>query len=215
MADKAMNLFGTRDTLNVGGKQLYFYNLNKLQGHDVSRLPVSIQVLLQRVAGLTDRGTDGRHIAECVEQAVVVNQAVVAGHGDLHAGLVELAAVGFAFVAQDIQFGGLDQGRRQALELLHAGLQWRGVDLAALRRVGGDGSGDEGGHRGGDGGGEGADVGRTGVDVVVGDPQGIAAGEGLGPGQQLEEEKARTDQAIDGAGVSTPARAGTTSARRA
>ena len=49
MADKAMNLFGTRDTLNVGGKQLYFYNLNKLQGHDVSRLPVSIKVLLESV----------------------------------------------------------------------------------------------------------------------------------------------------------------------
>lgn len=49
MADKAMNLFGTRDTLNVGGKQLYFYNLNKLQGNDVSRLPVSIKVLLESV----------------------------------------------------------------------------------------------------------------------------------------------------------------------
>ncbi|WP_291426299.1 aconitate hydratase AcnA [Deinococcus sp.] len=50
MADKAMNLFNTRDTLTVpGGKQYYFYNLNKLQGHDVSKLPVSIRVLLESV----------------------------------------------------------------------------------------------------------------------------------------------------------------------
>lgn len=49
MADKAMNLFGTRDTLNVGNQKYYFYNLNKLQGFDVSRLPVSIKVLLESV----------------------------------------------------------------------------------------------------------------------------------------------------------------------
>ncbi len=51
MSDKAMNLFGARDTLQVPGsdKKLYFYNLNKLQGHDVSRLPVSIKVLLESV----------------------------------------------------------------------------------------------------------------------------------------------------------------------
>ncbi|WP_022799807.1 aconitate hydratase AcnA [Deinococcus ficus] len=46
----AMNLFGTRDTLTTSsGKKLYFYNLNKLQGHDVSKLPFSIKVLLESV----------------------------------------------------------------------------------------------------------------------------------------------------------------------
>ncbi len=50
MADQAMNLFGTRDTLKVqSGQTLYFYNLNKLQGFDVTRLPVSIKVLLESV----------------------------------------------------------------------------------------------------------------------------------------------------------------------
>ncbi|MHA0033925.1 aconitate hydratase AcnA [Deinococcus sp. PESE-13] len=51
MSDKAMNLFGARDTLQVPGsdKKLYFYNLSKIQGHDVSRLPVSIKVLLESV----------------------------------------------------------------------------------------------------------------------------------------------------------------------
>ncbi|PJI51301.1 hypothetical protein CTI14_63165, partial [Methylobacterium radiotolerans] len=44
------NLFGTRDTLTTSsGKKLYFYNLNKLQGHDVSKLPFSIKVLLESV----------------------------------------------------------------------------------------------------------------------------------------------------------------------
>jgi aconitate hydratase len=46
----AMNLFGTRDTLTTSsGKKLYFYNLNKLQGHDISKLPFSIKVLLESV----------------------------------------------------------------------------------------------------------------------------------------------------------------------
>ncbi|MFC4427424.1 aconitate hydratase AcnA [Deinococcus navajonensis] len=50
MADKAMNLFGARDTLQTqSGQKLYFYNLNKLPGHDVSRLPFSIKVLLESV----------------------------------------------------------------------------------------------------------------------------------------------------------------------
>ncbi|RJF71376.1 aconitate hydratase AcnA [Deinococcus cavernae] len=49
MTDKAMNLFGARDTLTVGNQTYYFYNLNKLQGYDVSRLPVSIKVLLESV----------------------------------------------------------------------------------------------------------------------------------------------------------------------
>ena len=50
MADQAMNLFGTRDTLKVqSGQTLYFYNLNKLQGFDITRLPVSIKVLLESV----------------------------------------------------------------------------------------------------------------------------------------------------------------------
>ncbi|GAA5504154.1 aconitate hydratase A [Deinococcus xinjiangensis] len=51
MTDKAMNLFNTRDTLQIAGssQKLYFYNLNKLQGHDVSKLPVSIKVLLESV----------------------------------------------------------------------------------------------------------------------------------------------------------------------
>ncbi|QLG11457.1 aconitate hydratase AcnA [Deinococcus sp. D7000] len=50
--DKAMNLFDARDTLTThSGQKLYFYNLNKFegQGHDISRLPVSIKVLLESV----------------------------------------------------------------------------------------------------------------------------------------------------------------------
>ncbi len=48
----AMNLFGARDTLTThSGQKLYFYNLNKFadQGHDISKLPVSIKVLLESV----------------------------------------------------------------------------------------------------------------------------------------------------------------------
>jgi hypothetical protein len=48
----AMNLFGARDTLATrAGQKLYFYNLNKLQdqGFDISKLPVSVKVLLESV----------------------------------------------------------------------------------------------------------------------------------------------------------------------
>lgn len=48
----AMNLFGTRDVLTTqSGQKLYYYNLNKLQeqGFEITRLPVSIKVLLESV----------------------------------------------------------------------------------------------------------------------------------------------------------------------
>ncbi|OLV19755.1 aconitate hydratase AcnA [Deinococcus marmoris] len=50
--EKAMNLFNARDTLTTqSGQKLYFYNLNKFeeQGHDISKMPVSIKVLLESV----------------------------------------------------------------------------------------------------------------------------------------------------------------------
>lgn len=47
MSEKAMNLFNTRDTLEVGGKSYYFYNLSKLT--ETEHLPVSIRVLLESV----------------------------------------------------------------------------------------------------------------------------------------------------------------------
>lgn len=47
MSEKAMNLFNARDTLEVGGKSYYFYNLSKLT--ETEHLPVSIRVLLESV----------------------------------------------------------------------------------------------------------------------------------------------------------------------
>ncbi len=45
------NTFGARDTLNVGGKSVYYYRLGKLteQGFDISKLPFSIKVMLESV----------------------------------------------------------------------------------------------------------------------------------------------------------------------
>ncbi|WP_216325373.1 aconitate hydratase AcnA [Deinococcus aestuarii] len=48
----AMNLFGARETLTTkAGQPLYYYRLDKLQelGHDVSKLPFSVKVLLESV----------------------------------------------------------------------------------------------------------------------------------------------------------------------
>ncbi len=43
------NSFGARETLEVSGKQYYFYNLKKLEsfGHSVDKLPFSIKVMLE------------------------------------------------------------------------------------------------------------------------------------------------------------------------
>jgi hypothetical protein len=74
-------------------------------------------------AGISARG---------VEQAVVVNHAQFAAGDDGDAGFIELARVGFALVAQDVELGGLDQRRRQAGELFFCRPQRRGGDFRAL-----------------------------------------------------------------------------------
>ncbi|MFC6590924.1 aconitate hydratase AcnA [Deinococcus lacus] len=48
--EKPMNIFGTRDVLTThAGQKYYYYRLDKLAGHDIARLPVSIKVLLESV----------------------------------------------------------------------------------------------------------------------------------------------------------------------
>jgi aconitate hydratase len=43
------NSFGARETLNVGGKEFYYYRLSKLseQGYNLSKLPFSIKIMLE------------------------------------------------------------------------------------------------------------------------------------------------------------------------
>ncbi len=52
-----------------------------------------------------------RHVGQGVQQSIIVNQAFVAGKGYGYAGFVQLAGVGFAFVAQYVAFGSLYEGR--------------------------------------------------------------------------------------------------------
>jgi len=91
----------------------------------------------QLAGGLAQRCLHFRDAGQRVEQAVVVDHAVVAHRGDLDAGGVQFAGVGLAFIAQHVEPGGLHQCRRQAAQLLGAGTQRRGVDVGALFRVGG------------------------------------------------------------------------------
>ncbi|HKL76900.1 MAG TPA: aconitate hydratase, partial [Gammaproteobacteria bacterium] len=53
----SLDSFGTRDTLSVGGTDYTFYNLNRLDG-DVSRMPVSLRVLLENLL----RNEDGERV---------------------------------------------------------------------------------------------------------------------------------------------------------
>ena len=94
-------------------------------GHGAS----SFKMLLQRFRDLMQRGTHGRDLADGVQQAVVVNEVLVAHHRDVYAGGVEIAGVCKALIAQDVVSSYLDKRGRKALELLGRRLQRRGVDL--------------------------------------------------------------------------------------
>ena len=83
----------------------------------------SAQPRLQFFAGLVQGRPGARHRGQGIEQAEVVDHAVVAGDDDRDAGGVELAAVGLTLVAQHVLFRRHDQGRRQAAELVRRGLQ--------------------------------------------------------------------------------------------
>ena len=92
-------------------------------------------MLPQRFGGLMQGVAHGGHLADGVEQAVVVNEIFVAHDRCVHAGGVEMARVSEALVAQHIGAGHLDQRGRQSLQLLCRGLQRRGIDFTALRSI--------------------------------------------------------------------------------
>ena len=87
---------------------------------------------LQLTRRLAHRGFNFRDIAQRVEQAVVMDHPVVAYRRHVHAGCIQLAGIGLAFIAQYIQPSGLYQCRWQAGQLRIGGPQWRGVDLGTL-----------------------------------------------------------------------------------
>src|SRR5258705_8029793 len=83
----------------------------------------SAQPLLQRCAHLQQRRADAGQLADRIQQAPIVDQAVVANMGYLDPGRVQLPRVGFTFDAQHIVLCDLDQRWGQALELLDRGPQ--------------------------------------------------------------------------------------------
>lgn len=68
--------------------------------------PKGFRRLVQRIA-------NGGHLAQGIQETVVVNETLIPDCGDIDACLVKLAGVGFAFVAQDVVARGLDERRRQ------------------------------------------------------------------------------------------------------
>lgn len=71
-------------------------------------------------------------MADRIEHAAVVDQAVVARRDHIDAGVIQLARVGFALVTQDIHLGGLNERGGQALEAFIGRLQGRGIDILPL-----------------------------------------------------------------------------------
>src|SRR5947209_5832883 len=58
-----------------------------------------------------------------VDVGETMNCAQIARADDWHAGLHQLAGVGFAFIAQDVTFGSYDQRRRKAFQVLKRSAQ--------------------------------------------------------------------------------------------
>src|SRR5262249_57539254 len=83
------------------------------------------------VCGMASRGLDSGHLADGVENHEVVNQPVVASRGDRDAGLLEIASVRLALVAERVVLGSDDERRGQTLELLPGGTERRDVRIVA------------------------------------------------------------------------------------
>src|SRR5262249_56087728 len=81
------------------------------------------------VCGMASRGLDSGHLADGVENHEVVNQPVVASRGDRDAGLLEIASVRLALVAERVVLGSDDERRGQTLELLPGGTERRDVRI--------------------------------------------------------------------------------------
>src|SRR5262245_11244635 len=84
------------------------------------RAVASLQPMLQFGRGVPEERPGRGLVCEPVQQAEIVDRAVVANGRHLHAGLVEPPTVGLAFVAQDVILGNLDQRRGQSLQLFEA-----------------------------------------------------------------------------------------------
>ena len=72
---------------------------------------------MQRVA-------DCGHLADRIQQTVVVNEVFIAHGGHIHTSGIQLACVRQAFFAKNIVSSYLDQGWRQPLQLLGGRLEW-------------------------------------------------------------------------------------------
>src|SRR5262249_45424118 len=95
----------------------------------------SFQVLFQRLRGLVQRVAHGGHLADRVEETVIVNQVFVAHYRYVHTGEIQLARVSQALVAENIVPRYLDQGWRQSLQFLQGCLKWCSVNFVTLRVV--------------------------------------------------------------------------------
>jgi hypothetical protein len=78
----------------------------------------SLQRGYQRSVGLCNSTARCRCVGDSVEHDEIVDRADVAGAGDAHAGLPQLARVSLTFVSEYIVLGGDDESVGQPLELI-------------------------------------------------------------------------------------------------
>lgn len=80
-------------------------------------LIASLQMHFKFVARLPQRRLYCRHLAQRVEQPIVMNHSVVAHRGYCHARRIQLAGIRLTFIPKHIELSRLHQGRWQALQL--------------------------------------------------------------------------------------------------
>src|SRR4051794_37692995 len=89
----------------------------------------------QPVGGKGDRTTRGGRVRQGVEHHKVVNDALEPRRRDTHARLPQLVGIRFSFVAQNVGFGGNDQSRGKATQLVSGRAQRRRRNRRALMWV--------------------------------------------------------------------------------
>lgn len=93
----------------------------KLRNSHWSTLSVTTYVCADAIRGLSNRGLGGRKLGKCIEQAEIVDGAIVACRYRGHSGILQAVRVGLALITQDIVLVGDHKSRRKPLELGQAG----------------------------------------------------------------------------------------------
>src|SRR5690606_5060381 len=93
------------------------------------------QELSERAGSMSKQGLRCRHVRQTIQQSEIVEHAIIPEIGNRNTSLIQLSAVCFTFIAQDIIFSYLNESRWQTFKLFYARPQGRRVNIPAFFRI--------------------------------------------------------------------------------